>query len=72
MELSRPVGELAPCPRCGGQPKLIETRGREQFRTECPPCRVRLWDVPSAAEAIACWEGLPRPATEPTERRDAA
>lgn len=73
MELARAMpGEVAPCPGCKGQPLLVQQRGRDLYHCECPRCRVRLWDVPSAQDAVAAWEGLPRHTDESTEPRIAA
>jgi len=58
MEIMRRLSEVSPCKRCNKQPVMMEEMGKNQFRTECPPCQVRLWAMSTAQEALGDWEQL--------------
>ena len=55
-----PLGELLPCPFCGGKPFLVSGRHSHVFCTRCQsssgfPCGNGAPDTTTPAEAIARW-----------------
>ena len=56
MEKRVTIGELSQCPVCSRQPSLFVETGKGYHHTECAGCRVRLWAMPTAQEAIEHWE----------------
>jgi hypothetical protein len=63
--------ELNPCPFCGGQPKVIDGRGRmwPPFQVKCvgriggQPCKAEVWPSNTRQQAIDAWNSR-SPATQ--------
>lgn len=60
MEIKQKTGELSGCPNCNGQPHFYLNTGKQEYHSECSPCRIRLWPRATMQEAVEIWESLPR------------
>ena len=50
-------GTISPC-KCGKQPRLIHSSGKDIYYVQCPSCKIRLWDELTAGAAVGVWEFL--------------
>jgi hypothetical protein len=50
------TGKLAACRGCGGQPRHINTIGKDLHHLECCPCGVRTPKCATLQQAVEHWE----------------